>query len=714
MTRTDESHFRPRARLVSLLGEQLISDSAVGLVELVKNAYDADATRVDIQLEELHEPEDSVMVIHDNGHGMTPTEVREHWLSPATGHKESQKARAERTPMGRQLIGEKGVGRFAVQRLGRRVRLITRAMDHPEVRVEIDWSDFEEREAYLDEVKVQVRIMKRATQFSKDTSGTRLEMYGARTRWTGVELRKVQRLLRRLQNPLRASNDFHVTLSCPDYPKYEDIDPAGILERAHYTFDGHVDAEGTLRWSYECALPGVPARSSEGEDRLQELVSEELQVDTPRCGPLDIHLHVWDRSRDMMKAVDLTDRELNSHCGISVYRDGFRVLPYGERGDDWLGLDARRINVPSRRVGNRNIVGVVEISHDQNPRLRDRTSREGLIENDAQADLRAMVRGAIMVLELERLRDRQTPKSRGENLEVVRALEAPGSPQALPLKMEAPAEAGAPPAREVASPGAATSTRQARHFVASALHERVRQERHEELYTLAAHGLRLDRLGHEFSRHADLALHELTRMRRDLDGQERLLERVESVQTTLNILRNAMRDLVPDGLVSQVERTSTFGLGGAFEEALRLNADALSRHEITVLEDGQPRAFELRARRSCIVQVLTALLDNAIHWAHHSNPPGQGQVRVRLDAERHVLLVGDNGRGVDAHHRERIFEPYFSLRPEGRGLGLHIARDLMRHQGGNLFLVHPDEALALDARGATFCVALPPSPGGGS
>ena len=137
------SYFRPRARLVSLLGEQLIRDSAVGLIELVKNSHDADATHVDIKMEMLENADKTEITVQDNGHGMTPQQVQENWLSPATGNKEVSKNLKQRTSLGRQLTGDKGVGRFAVQRLGKRVKLITRSKGYKEVELTIDWCDFE-------------------------------------------------------------------------------------------------------------------------------------------------------------------------------------------------------------------------------------------------------------------------------------------------------------------------------------------------------------------------------------------------------------------------------------------------------------------------------------------------------------------------------------------------------------------------------------------
>ncbi|HZU68776.1 MAG TPA: ATP-binding protein [Ktedonobacteraceae bacterium] len=127
--------FRPQARLLSLLGDQMISDQAVGLIELVKNAYDA--TRIEIELLGLASPETTRVVIRDNGFGMTREDVMQKWLSPAINHKERQKKARQRTPLGRLPIGEKGVGRFAAQKLGHKFQMVSRAAHSSEVVVQI-------------------------------------------------------------------------------------------------------------------------------------------------------------------------------------------------------------------------------------------------------------------------------------------------------------------------------------------------------------------------------------------------------------------------------------------------------------------------------------------------------------------------------------------------------------------------------------------------
>jgi hypothetical protein len=131
---------------------------------------------------------------------------------------------------------------------------------------------------------------------------------------------------------------------------------------------------------------------------------------SPGSGPFAIELRVWDRDPDSMSelatrlgaSTRLVRQDLNNAAGVSIYRDGFRVLPYGEPGDDWLQLDARRVNNPTLRFSNNQVVGYVLISRDQNPELRDQTNREGLLQNQAFDDLRRTVRSVIARLEEER------------------------------------------------------------------------------------------------------------------------------------------------------------------------------------------------------------------------------------------------------------------------------------------------------------------------
>jgi len=143
--RVERHSFKPRARLMLLLGDELIKDAGIAVFELVKNAYDADATECSIFLQHVDEPGDnSSIVVSDNGCGMSLQTVLGVWLEPGTENRKRQRVGRVRTPLYSRLpLGEKGVGRFAVHKLGQYVQMVTKSSKHEEVVVTIDWSEFD-------------------------------------------------------------------------------------------------------------------------------------------------------------------------------------------------------------------------------------------------------------------------------------------------------------------------------------------------------------------------------------------------------------------------------------------------------------------------------------------------------------------------------------------------------------------------------------------
>jgi anti-sigma regulatory factor (Ser/Thr protein kinase) len=252
----------------------LISDHAVGLIELVKNAYDADATEVSIEITGITEPKDNTIVITDNGSGMTIDDIRLKWLSPAVDQKERDKRENRRTRLGRLPIGEKGVGRFAVHQLGKQLEMTTRSEGAPEILVSIDWHSFDQGDGFLDGVPVTV-VERDPQVFTGTRTGTQIRVQEARTPWTEKLLRKVHRTLRRLQSPLtEEEHSFRIQLKCPEFSEIESIDPTDILPKAHYEFRALVDDDGKCDLEYFCRHPAVNHRqeTAEGADlvHLQE------------------------------------------------------------------------------------------------------------------------------------------------------------------------------------------------------------------------------------------------------------------------------------------------------------------------------------------------------------------------------------------------------------------------------------------------------------
>ncbi|MFE5215983.1 MULTISPECIES: sensor histidine kinase [unclassified Streptomyces] len=717
-TRTHSVAFRPRARLVSVLGEHLISDQAVGLVELVKNAYDADATEVTVELLHLADQATALVVVEDDGSGMTLDDLVGKWLSPAVDHKERKKQRSERTLRGRLPIGEKGVGRFAVHHLGRRLRLVTRAPDCDEICLDVDWDKFDATDTFLDGLRLTA-VERSPEVFVGGSTGTRLEISSSRGSWNEKLVRKVHRTLKRLQNPVGEVADFRVELVCPDYPELQDVDPTDILDRAHYEFRALVDADGGCDYEYTCRHPAVASRTRSGTESLLALSGDELTGRAPDCGPFWVNLYVWDRSSNFLQKNGVSRRELDAHCGVSLFRDGLRVLPYGEPGNDWLFLDQERIQAPAERIGNNQVIGLVLVDQTTNLRLRDKTNREGLIENQAFQDLRTLVRSVVRLFTSHWRRDRPAERTRQRP---VTAADGIRTAKALASAIEKTARDDVPvrwsptppPPHSVVTgnadpdPAATLTQRQALSELVNELDGvsadlQEQQRRRDIMRQLAATGLAAERVVHEFGRQVRAAMTHLQQLEGITRGDDKTRDMLRAVAVSLRTLRNEFRVLAPYESAGRADRVRSTSVADAVRLALLLNQHNLASEGIDVSVEGDD--FQVRSRPAAVVQILDNLVHNASYWAA-VDQAASGRIVVHLrPADRQVLVV-DSGPGVHPEIANRLFQPFSSLKLGGTGLGLFISAELARSLGCTLRLTNqpeqPDEL-----GGAAFVLEFP-------
>jgi len=356
--------FRPRARILRTFGHELTSSETVAVIELVKNAYDADATRVLVRFQRPLEIGHGTIEVMDNGHGMSLETIRTTWMEPATLFRKRQQ-RSEQ--YGRRVLGEKGIGRFAASRLANTLEVVTRrAGEDREIRVRFDWSQFDDEHKYLDQVEVlweesepaeicpagTIQALGRGEETPESsalTHGTILRMEGLRPIWGESQLETLRTSLSRLVSPffeqdhLTGQDTFQIYLELPEQfaPLSGIIGPPEALKNPHYTVKGSVDDTGHYTLTFK--LPGQ-------DD--QEYVTGQCSLPDrrmPQCGPFSIELRVWDRdalgglAHERGATIADVRRDLDVAAGINIYRDGFRVLPYSEPRNDWLRLDLRRV-----------------------------------------------------------------------------------------------------------------------------------------------------------------------------------------------------------------------------------------------------------------------------------------------------------------------------------------------------------------------------------
>ena len=289
------------------------------------------------------------------------------------------------------MLGEKGVGRFAADKLARRLEIVSRCPRRAdEVQAVVDWDHFDNDALLLSEVQNRWEV--RPAPRDRSRTAPLLRMTGLRTAWTE---RMFRRLCIRLVAPALAvpadttrSRSASSPTSSPQY--------SGEL-RADFLEQGPVPDRGRVRRrSRPSPSPSTAARpsASGGTARASSPAARSASGCTPstsRRRPSPGSARGW-RSRAWLR----------EWTGVSIYRDGFRVWPYGEPHDDWLRLDQRRVNNPVEHLSNNQVIGFIDIGRDRNPELMDQTNREGLIHNQAFEDLRRLVYFVLQAVEAER------------------------------------------------------------------------------------------------------------------------------------------------------------------------------------------------------------------------------------------------------------------------------------------------------------------------
>ncbi len=680
--------FRPRARVLQLLGDELIGSARLAVFELVKNAYDADANEAVVRLDLVSAPE-PVIAITDDGEGMTLDMLRSVWLAPGDDHRQQQRLSDRRTVKHNRLpLGEKGLGRFAVHKLGNRITLVTRALNADECVVDIDWNELIAR-PYLDEAPVTIRV-RRPETFSDGRTGTRIEVRQLRTAgWSRGEVRRLHNQITSICSPFEEPGGFEAKLLVPGHEGWIDDLPDinEILGRAIWKFSFRA-CNDAFDWTYEFRqVPGfnldsrvvkksgdrlkLPSRS--GDDRMEKKVVADATV-FKGIGPVTGEFYVYDRDREVRRRVPdirLLESYLDETGGVRVYRDGIRVYNYGELGDDWLGLDLRRVNVPTRRISRNIILGAIHLSLKESTGLVEKTNREGFVENEPCQELRRIVLGALATLETERQFDKER---------IRQLTDKPDDP--VTVRIEKPIQALR---SELTRQGV-----QERFESYVVKIEQDYRSMQETLLTAGMSGLNLAVVFHEVERGVR-ALHQVISEGADLENA--------ALQA-----RDLMRLL--DGFATLLRRDSKQQHSGRklLDAARRFNMLRFRHHFIQLTcpsLEGADEGFNSRFTFGLVVGALNNLVDNALYWLRvrwpdvpepNDSPGRKLYIGVSRDFEAGpAIVVADNGIGFQGDDAENLVRPFFTRKPEGMGLGLYYANLAMELNGGQLAFPQPGE-----------------------
>ncbi|MBC3776160.1 ATP-binding protein [Pseudomonas sp. SWRI99] len=711
----DPYKFKPRARLIRTIGDKLVSGPIAAVVELVKNAHDADATHCTIKIISQRD-EAPCVEISDDGHGMSFNTIINSWLEPATDHKVVR----SHSTLGRKLLGSKGIGRFAAARLGELMTLTTaaRAKDNTSTEVttvKIDWKDFDAQN-YLEDVRVQIR---RSSKPNDHPTGTTVRIKELRDNWISKEISDLNIELRRLISPIKKEtksneeqinkqDDFSIFLDLSeslessrplsfDYDATDNIlkvEPAPILDSADYEVVGSFDNEGNFKGEMTFHSLGEP---------YSETINEFFPIDLNRgvlpCGDLKVRLLIFDREPESIEALitraglqgygkRAARQILDDMTGVGIYRDDFRIRPYGDKDQDWLELSRRRVDNPSMRIGSNQIAGFITISEENNSNLIERSSREGLESNGSYKRLQELITNLLgSAIEPMRRKVREGTgkgKRKPRHEQFIEAAEFTWKEKIL---SEIPVQK-----REAARITIDHAQEELRKRIIEQIeHERILEARATlgKIIAEVLHELRnpLKSMS-SLLKHLKFDWKKITSTEPEKDTKEKYLFRTEE-----NIKQSARMEK----LLSQLDPLATKRSGpptiqNAYNHIISsievMNNKAVD-NGISIHLEGEKNLNYLGYGDE-IQTALINLIDNSIFWLiKQENRTPRINITTYKESGYILIRVEDNGPGIKDNFKESVFEAGFTTKvSHGQGLGLAISKESLARTGGSLKLVN--------------------------
>lgn len=668
------SKLRPLARIIKTIGDELISNDVVALVELIKNSYDADSKWVKIKFKNLYDSKSSEIIIKDDGVGMSLETVKRGWMEPASALKTKRK----KSDKGRALLGEKGIGRFAASRLSKTLLMITKKEGENEVVAEFNWEDFNNEDKYLDEISCSWEV-REPEKIQKQ--GTILFVKLLNRRWMEDNFKTLRTELSRLINPFSPIEDFRIFLSLPEeFKKYSgEITSSNTLAKPHYKIQGSVDSNG-------CLINTFYYSKQKGTEEKVDVtkLSLENNLEKPRCGPFDFEIRVWDRDPSLLKKLanefgsTITDlrTDLDEAAGISLYRDSFRVLPYGKKDNDWLRLDSRRVNNPTLRLSNSQIVGYVGITLSNNPYLRDQSNREGIIDCEQFEHLKQLIKAILAQIENKRYKEKReyqnSSKLQNKGIFYNFTLE----PVSEMISKKLPGDEEAKKVIEEASKQLDENVKRIQEVIA----------RYRRISTL---GLLLDAVIHDGNTHLLRLENQLLLLEIDLQKNtvdlEKAMERISFMKQEKEVMALLFKRLEPFGGRKR-GHPKRIVLEEAIHNVFEIHKTGLENLNVKYkISDGETQVTIDEAEFEIII---VNLLQNSLYWLKTlTDIDRKICVEVSNDEDSLIVIFSDNGPGINEEDPEIIFDPYYSTKPDGTGLGLTIVGEILMAYDGSFELL---------------------------
>lgn len=658
-------HLRFSPDILKRLGEELVPQPDQGIIELVRNSYDADATACRLELRNVEELGGSI-TLSDNGQGMDRESIHNGWLVLGRSTKNERQV----TSLGRLPVGQKGLGRLAALRMGSQTTLVTRpAGANIEYRLHIDWHQYDTAKVVED---VALEIEERPAQ---QGPGTVIELSDLSIKLGRRETQRLARSLILLADPFDDASGFHPELVSPSFKDLEDRVRNAYFGESEYRLIATLDENGLAHAKVLDSLGKVL-----WEGNHTDIAKSGKAAYNTASASFNLWVFILDSQKFSNRVASLTEVKewLEVVGGVHLYHRGLRSHPYGDAGHDWIEMNLARVRSPELRPSTNTSIGRVVVP-DPDGRLSEKTDRSGFIENEAFCELRLFVMDALEWMSDSRMRERENRRQR-DRMDAPKKIEQARNSVAEAVKQ-------VPEHNRPAIERAMLTLENARDQQAQSIREDLLLYR-----TLATVGTTIAVFAHEAAKPVGqiekMAKSIESRAKKELgDRYEALLGKPVSVVVRSAHALQSFAALPLKMLKREKRRIGEVNVHGVIGDVLDLFEPFLTDAKVCARREfADDKAPVIWGSSAALESILSNLITNAVNAFNTQDATSEVRtlvIRTEVQDKRLILSVLDNGPGIKVLTMEEIWLPGRTTVPGGTGLGLTIVRDAVADLGGN-------------------------------